>query len=249
MDLSPLLPFVPHWCILMMAYIINCFSHSGGRMVRQRHTLQSFGSIMGASGCKRGCRAGQVGSAGARGVALTVFQRGLGSLAGVSVCTRHCCAHGSSPPSAAALMVAAFGALQTQLRAAPSSWHSSILTNRADKRKSKDIPYKEVPRASQVHCWLSAVAACRSTRGRSQTPVPPCPTPGGAAEGGNVLTQHSSVNTAVCKVTGREIPSYRCAIKGDRAHGYGSGGSRRALCTSFLMERFVGRGLFSVNLY
>lgn len=183
------------------------------------------------------------------GVALTVFQRGLGSLAGVSVCTRHCCAHGSSPPSAAALMVAAFGALQTQLRAAPSSWHSSILTKRADKRKSKDIPYKEVPRASQVHCWLSAVAACRSTRGRSQTPVPPCPTPGGAAEGGNVLTQHSSVNTAVCKATGREIPSYRCAIKGDRAHGYGSGGSRRALCTSFLMERFVGRGLFSVNLY
>lgn len=67
MDLCPLLPFVPHWCILMMAYIINYFRLSGGHMVRQRHTLQSFGSIMGASGCKRGCRAGQVGSAGARG--------------------------------------------------------------------------------------------------------------------------------------------------------------------------------------
>lgn len=71
LDLRLLLLFYPHWCVLMLAFIINylkpCCRHSVGHIVRQGHSLQSFGSIMGASGSKRGCRAGQVGSAGTRG--------------------------------------------------------------------------------------------------------------------------------------------------------------------------------------
>lgn len=183
MDLCLLLLFFPHWCVLMLTFIINylkpCCRHSVGHVVRQGHTAELwiyYGSIRQQARLQG--RAGQVGSAGTRGCTDSV-PRGLGSLAGVSVCARHCHAHGSSPPSAAALMVATFSALQTQFCAAPSSWRSSILTKQADKRKNQDFSYKAGSEGSPGP--LLVVCSCSMQEHSGQVPdppVPPCPTAG-----------------------------------------------------------------------